>query len=193
MLSLIASKSEGEGLSLSSFSYQQWPSAPCVCRWDSRDYTIIDGDLVHFVLADTLPFASMVGFTQGNFEQPRFVYPASVLTFRNPAVYGKKAIDSPISIISVECLNFASMQGLPIQGKVETINDLFNSVQLGQGKIGRFKGESRRLLGDFDDIDDFEGMVEKLLEIEGIGAGRDETVPPPFFTYVGWMKEFIEP
>ena len=132
----------------------------------------------------------MVDFMQGNYGQPPFVYPATVLTFRNPEIFGKSAINAPQSITSVECLNFASVKGTPLQGEVKTISDLFSSLELGQGKIGRFEGESREMLGDFDDITDFDGMVETLLGINGTNGSRDDSLPPPFFTYVGWLKHF---
>ena len=172
---------------MSEFSYSMWPSAPCVCRNDPRDFIIRDGDLVHFVLADALPFASMVGFSQGANLQPSFVYPAAVLTYRNPDIYGKVALHAPQSIISVECLNLASMYGMPIQGEIRNIDDLLGNLQLGGGKIGRFEGESRELYGDFDDTSDFEGMVEALLAHEGISAGRDASEPPPFMTFANWL------
>ena len=175
---------------MSEFSYRTSPSAPCVCRWDPRDFTIPDGDFVHFVLADTLPYASMVRFTQGNYEQPGFIYPAAVLTYRNPEVYGISAIESPESIVSVECMNFASMQGLPLSGEVETISDLLSSPQLGQGKIGQFRGGMHRLLGDIDDISDFDGMADTLLGIAGISASRDESAQQPFPTFFGWLDRF---
>lgn len=176
---------------MSEFSYSAWQFAPCVCRNDPRDFTIPDGDLVHFILAYTLPFKSLVGFTEQNNYPPRFVYPAAVLTFRNPKVSGQSAIDSPQSIISVERLNITSMQEVPIEGEIDTINDLFGSLELGPAMIGRFDGETHSNLGDYSgDLSDFDGMVETLLKLEGIRAARDDSARPPFATYLDWAKSY---
>jgi hypothetical protein len=82
------------------------------------------------------------------------------------------------------------MQGAPLRGVVNEIDDLFGSLQLGSGKIGKFEGESRELLGDFEDISDFDGMVNTLLKMEGIAADRDERVQQPFPTFFGWLEQF---